>query len=101
MRDEPETGKLQMNAIQHEEPGSAQLERDGRSALQQPETDLANRRSRGEIHLDRSRAQLTRLIGQRMEDRKVVRRFAARSGFAVQDTRAHSILLAATVPPTM
>src|SRR5665213_301062 len=27
MRDEPEQGKLQVNAIQHEEPGSAQFER--------------------------------------------------------------------------
>lgn len=43
-----------------------------------------------------SRAQLTRLIGQWMEDRKIVRRTAPRPRFAVRYTRADIVLLAAT-----
>lgn len=43
-----------------------------------------------------SRAQLTRLIGQWMEDRKIVRRTALRPHFAVRYTRADIVLLAAT-----
>jgi len=43
-----------------------------------------------------SRAQLTRLIGQWTEDRKIVRRTAPRPQFAVRYTRADIVLLAAT-----
>jgi hypothetical protein len=43
-----------------------------------------------------SRAQLTRLIGQWMEDRKIVRRTAPRPHFAVKYSRADIVLLAAT-----
>src|SRR5277367_6542060 len=43
-----------------------------------------------------SRAQLTRLIGQWMEDRKIVRRAARRPHFAVHYTREDIVLLAAT-----
>jgi hypothetical protein len=43
-----------------------------------------------------SRAQLTRLIRQWMEDRKIVRRTAPRPRFAVRYTRADVVLLAAT-----
>jgi len=42
-----------MNAIQYEEPGPAQLERDGGTAFEQPESDMADRRQRSEIRLDR------------------------------------------------
>ncbi len=48
-------GGFRMNAIPYEEPGSAQFGRDGRAALQQPESDMANRRLRSEIQLDRLR----------------------------------------------
>jgi hypothetical protein len=43
-----------------------------------------------------SRAQLTRLIGQWMDNRKIVRRTALRPRFAVRYTRADIVLLAAT-----
>jgi hypothetical protein len=43
-----------------------------------------------------SRAQLTRLIGQWMEDRKIVRRTASRPNFAVRYTREDIVLLADT-----
>jgi len=43
-----------------------------------------------------SRAQLTRLIGQWMEHRQIVRRASARPNFTVRYTRADIILLAAT-----
>lgn len=43
-----------------------------------------------------SRAQLTRLIGQWMEDRQIVRRTAVRPQFAVRYTREDIVLLAAT-----
>jgi hypothetical protein len=43
-----------------------------------------------------SRAQLTRLIGQWMDNRKIVRRTALRPRFAVKYTRADIVLLAAT-----
>lgn len=43
-----------------------------------------------------SRAQLTRLIGQWLSDRKIVRRAVARPQFAVKYTKADIVLLAAT-----
>lgn len=43
-----------------------------------------------------SRAQLTPLIGQWIEERKIVRRSAARPNFAVRYTRADIVLLAVT-----
>ncbi len=43
-----------------------------------------------------SRAQLTRLIGQWIEDRKIVRRTAARPQFPVRYNRADIVLLAST-----
>jgi hypothetical protein len=43
-----------------------------------------------------SRAQLTRLIGQWIEDRKIIRRTAPRPRFAVRYTREDIVLLAAT-----
>jgi len=43
-----------------------------------------------------SRAQLTRLIGQWMEDRQIVRRTAPRPEFAVRYTKEDIVLLAAT-----
>src|SRR2546423_1336904 len=43
-----------------------------------------------------SRAQLTRLIGQWMENRKIVRRTASRPNFAVRYTREDIVLLADT-----
>src|SRR6185312_5004875 len=45
---------------------------------------------------DTSRAQLTRLIGRWMRDRKIVRRAAARPEFAVRYQREDIVLLAAT-----
>lgn len=43
-----------------------------------------------------SRAQLTRLIAQWMEDRKIVRRTAVRPSFAIRYTREDIVVLAAT-----
>src|SRR5665213_3035202 len=57
MRDEPEQGKLLMNAIQHEEPGPAQFERDERTAFEQPEGDMESGEHRGRVRVDRRRAE--------------------------------------------
>jgi hypothetical protein len=56
MRSEPETGNLQMNAIQYEGPGSTQLERDVRVAFGQPESDMEAGKQ-GEVCADRVRAE--------------------------------------------
>src|SRR5580658_8521044 len=52
MRGEPEHGKLQMNAIQHEEPGPAQRERNEGTACEQSESGVESGRHRGEVHVD-------------------------------------------------
>src|SRR5271157_1761397 len=61
MRDEPEKAKLLMNANQHDEPGTAQPERDGGAAFEQREGDMGNRRHRVEVRVDRRRAEGTKL----------------------------------------
>src|ERR1700710_584055 len=71
MHDEPEPGKLQMNPIQHEEPGSVRLERDGRVALEQPESDMENGKQRGEVHTDRIRAAGPALRQTRQDEKGV------------------------------
>jgi len=125
MGDEPEKGKLLMNASQHAEPGKAQLERNGGLTGEQPGNDLEGRKRRGKCvfiaavlkqqsygklskgergmvrrFLEKvtgaSRAQLTRLIAQWMDRRTITRKAPHRPSFVTQYQRADIQLLAAT-----
>jgi hypothetical protein len=124
MRNEAEE-KLRMNANSHDEPGTAQLERGGRSAFGHREGYVGGQRYRIQVCDHRrgiesakhrklskpergivrqflakvnatSRAQLTRLIGQWMLDRKIARKPANRASFTFRYRREDILLLAAT-----
>jgi hypothetical protein len=61
MRDEPERGKLLMNAHQHEGSGEAQPERDKGSAGREPQDRMDKRRHRSKVQLHQRRSETARL----------------------------------------